>query len=75
MTKSQEYRLNSIMRKIIKNNYNNNSAALAKAIDVTRQTIYGYYHNKQPLGWRLFYKIAVKSNYKIKISVKKNLSE
>ena len=69
MTENQKYKLNAIMRTIIKEKYNGNNSALARAVNVTRQTIYSYYYNKRYLGWRMFSEIVDKSGYKVKIEL------
>lgn len=70
MTENQKYKLNALMRTIIKEKYNGNNAALARAVNVSRQTIYSYYYNKRYLGWKMFSKMINKSNYKVEIKIK-----
>jgi len=75
MTENQKYKLNAIMRTIIKEKYNGNNSALARAVNVTRQTIQSYYHNKRYLGWRMFSEIIDKSDYKARIEITKKTKE
>jgi len=69
MTEQQKYKLNDLMRKIIKEKYKNNRSAFARAVGVSKQAALAYYWNKRQLGWRLFYKIIEKTGYNFKIEV------
>ena len=66
-----EFKLNTLLRKIIENDYENSQVKFAEAMKTTKQEIWKFYNNKTPLSLKSFRKWADKAGYKIKIKIEK----
>lgn len=65
------YILNSLLRKIIINQFNDNQSEFAREVKTTKQDIYNYYNNRKKLTLFRFQKWTKKCGWSISIDIEK----
>ncbi len=68
---SGEFKFNQLLREIIAEKFNGRQASFARSLNMNRQELHKFYHNKIPLSYKRFRVFADKCGYKLKVEIER----